>query len=667
MREALLQSTPVEYASAAIRGRGAPLMRPPSQNALLTGSELIRAWRGPKLLNGVTGSRQFYLTDNNYAGLGDATNPGTGNIFTVKQLLHFVGSGQVSFAGTAIGGAVAASTLSYMRKSGATYVTPVYQAGHAQPSAPGLFAKSSPSSGKTPMSGAVAVCIWRVCSITGQVSLKSLLSVVVTLSNQTCIVQFPSADTNGQDIFGIGVPQLGFADLGIEYALPISRGGEVQESTLAYTRSTGSATIVNNTNIVNAAGANLTSADIGRRWAFGTYDSWIVSINSPTQAVMNDTNTSGADITGAGTITHAVDGYTRAVEISWANGDLIGQPLAPDKAFPPPAAQFGGVLNDTLWLEGDQIIYPGDPGYNGSFPRSNAIFPNESAIAYLPWADGVIARISRHSLGVLVYTGGAPALEFQVVLKNIGIKYGANAALGAPGRLLLWSGKPVVIDSSLNVDDQFFERVRPDFDGWDAGQTVDQPIVPGYDPQGKYEVWCYGQKVMPFHVPSGERGRWCAPVSLAGKTIGNVVATVTTPDQKLLLCCSDGAQLKLYEFDAGTGSTMVVQTDDLRSKLFADMISQVIVQGRTDNTANNVKVEIVKNYNDASPVTLLNGAPAQTGVQDFKVRPNITGAKQHAVRITMTGVGGLAQSDGSIMDCGVDGLVTYGESSDCYF
>ena len=222
-----------------------------------------------------------------------------------------------------------------MQKSGSTYIGPALQCGHAQPSAPGLFAKANPSTGKTAITGAIAVSIWRVCSITGQVSLKSLTSVVVTLNNQTAIVQFPSVDLNGQDLWGIGVPKIGFADLGIQYELPTSQGGEVLESDLAYTRICGTVTATNASDTVTVAGG-VTSADIGRRITNGTFDSWIIAIVDGTHAQCFDA--AGANSAAAGTITHAIDGILRAVEIGYANGDLIGQDIAPDKAFPPPAA-----------------------------------------------------------------------------------------------------------------------------------------------------------------------------------------------------------------------------------------------------------------------------------------------------------------------------------------
>lgn len=645
---------PREYISAAARAlAGGDYLAPPSKNALVTGLDFIRAFRGVTLQAGKLGSRLFFLTDQNYAGLGTGAIAGTGNVFTVKQLLSFIGTGQLRFAGLNIAGIAASSVLSFIKKSGGVYapgaLTGPFQAGHAQPSAPTLYAKSNPSAGQTAMSGAVTVVIWRVSNITGQVSLKSLTSNVVTLNAQSAIVQFPLPDTNGQTHWGIGVVRLGFADLGVHYELPTSLGGEVAETTLADTRAIGAAAIVSATKIVDAAGGAFTAADIGRRVAFGSFDSWITAINSATQVQVNDT--AGANYSAPGTITHAVNGITRAREISWANGSLIGQSLAPDKAFPPPAGQFAGVINDTLFLESDNIIYVSDPGFIGSFPPSNAIFPNEPAIHYLRGSEGVHWRFGKQSVGVLNYVGGSPAIEYQIVWENIGIQFPQNAALGAQGRLMLWSGKPIVMGQNLEPDSEFARRVYPDFAGWEA-QTANQPVVPGFDRHGQYEVWCYQQKVMAYHVPSG---KWCAPIDLTNLTIGNVVAAVTTPEHQLLLACSDGANINLYEFDAGAGSVMVAQTADYRGLGYGDTISEVFVQGRADNTTQAVKVEVIKDFADAVPILVSNVAAPSVGVQHFaRQRPNIVNARSHAVRVTMTTVGG---------DAGVDFIETMGAPS----
>jgi hypothetical protein len=575
-RELLSRCAPIEYISAARRGQGGNYMRPPSTNAMVTGTDFTRAFRGPLLVGGKLGSRVLFNTDQTFAGLGTQAVNGSGSVFAVRSLLMAIGSGQVNFDGAAIATFLASSTLSYVKN----HAAPVYQAGRAQPSAPLIFAKDNPSAGRSQMTGAASIVIFRSSDIDGQVSLMSLPSNVLTLSGQDVIAQLPAADLNGQNFWGIGVPKLGGADVENFYQLPTSLGGEPAESSLA-----------------------------------------------------------------------TIDGITRAVEISWTNGALMGQPLAPDDAFPPPAGDFAGAVNDVLFVDSAGIIYVGVPNYIGSFPPSQAIFASEPAIAYVRIADGVLGRFSKNTFGVLTYVGGQPALEFQYVWTHLGITHPQNVALGAHGRLLLWLGRPAVVESGTEPDFGYARKVLPDFDGWVS--TTAAPVSPGYDPQGLYEVWCWQKKVMARYAPDG---RWCAPQDLTGKIPGNIMAVVTTAsitgDQRLYLSVDNGAgALALYEYDAGTGSTMLVQTDD-SAPGYGDTITEAFAQVRSDNRDSHVLVELVADYEDDSPVSLFD-APLDEfdEPQMLRMTADILNARAHALRVTVTSEGG---------DAGVDYLETYG-------
>lgn len=562
--ERLSSFSPTEYVSAARRAQGGNFMRPPSANAMCDGTDRVRAFKGPLLLGGKTGSRLFFNADQAYAGLGTHLVNGAGSAFAVRRLLMAIGAGQVNFDGSALSGFVASSTLSYVKKSGGSYGPTVYQAGRAQPSAPLIFAKDNPSAGKSPMSGGVSVVIWRSSDIDGQVSLMSLPSNVLLLSGQSVIVQMPSADLNGQTHWGIGVPKIGFDDLGYFLQLPTSLGGEVAEADLA-----------------------------------------------------------------------TIDGVSRAVEISWTNGAIDNQPFAPDKAFPPAAAQFAGNLNDVLFLDADGIIYVGDVGFIGSFPPKRALFASEPAVHYLRLGQGAYGRFGKHSVGALVYVGGETPLEYQELMTGVGIQYPQNACLGFGGRLLMFLGVPCSLDGNLEPDYEYASKVLPDFAGWDQ-QTASKPVVPAFDPLGLYECWCFGKIVMAKHAPSG---RWSAPIDLTGKVIGDVVAQVTT-GQKLYLACMSGSAINLYQFDAGTGSTMVVQTDDTTPG-HGDTVSEQFAQVQTDDDAHSVKYELVKDYDTA--VTLYDAPPSAAGKPvHIRATEQVLNAETHAHRITVPCAGGDA-------------------------
>lgn len=647
--------SPTDYQSASIRGQGAMYMVPPSKNALLDGSGFIRVSRGPALLNGLLGSQLFFLADTEYCGLGDGSAPVSGSILSARQLLIFVGSGQVNFAGAEITGAVATSTPSYIKKVANAYIAAnLYQIGHAQPSAPQITAKDIPSVNQTAMNAAVSVVIWRISEADNQPSLMSLPSNVLILSGQSVILPFPSADSNGQTDWGIGVPKPGLADLGVFYQLPTSLNGIVSESALSATLDLGSCSIADGTSVVDTTNV-VTSEQLGWRISFSTFDSYITAINSPTQVEVADENTSGGTITGDGTATYAVDGILRAIEISWTAGALLGQDIAPDKAFPPPASQFMGAMNDVFFVESDGIIYVSEPGFLGSYPPSNALFPNEPGVRYLRITDGLIARWGKTSFGVLTYVGGSPALEWHELWHNQGILYPQNVGIGARGRILVWLGKPAVIENGIQPDDDYGLNVLPDFDGWDTEQTEETPIVPGYDPVGKFECWFLKKKANVIHVPSG----WCSPQDFTDQIVGDIVDAVTYR-QKLYFATSDGVDVRLYQFDAGTGSTAIIQFDDTVETL-GDKITEVYVRGRVDNVNNPVRVEIVKNFadnNDADdePILISDETPAEAGYYALRTRKRqVFNAKTHTIRVTMTSEGG---------DAGIDIAGTRGSSSD---
>lgn len=566
------------YASTRMRGRGGNHMSKGSRNAMATGERLTRAFRGVTARAGV-GSRVLFNVDQKFAGLGTAAANGAGAVFKVRDLLTAIGQGAVAYDGALVAGFSASSTLSFVRKSGGVYaagaLTGPFQAGHAQPSAPVIYAKDAPSAGQTPMTGAVSVVIWRVSSITGQVSLMSLPSNVLTLNGQSFILQVPDLpDTNGQDYWGWGAPKIGYADLGTYYKVPTSLMGEFAET------------------------------------ALGT-----------------------------------VDGHTRAIEVSYTTGALLKE-LAPDKAFPPPAGQFAGVLNDTVWLDADGVIYPFEPGYLGSAPPSNALFAPEPAVLYMRVADGYL-RFGRTTVGVLSYVGGSPSLEYTTLAEGQGIELPQNVAQGEGGRLLVWQGAPAILQPGGALETTFADAVLDEFAGWEA-QTSAKPVCPGYHAKGRYEVWAFGKKVMAMYGPTG---KWCAPIDLTGLVSGDVVAVVPHEDE-LLLSCSDGAALTLYRFDVGSGSVMVVQTDDWEGYGNGDTVTEVRASGRADNTSSPVVVQLIKNYDDASPIAISSVNPPATGKQDFaRTRPNILNVRTHALRVTMTSQGG---------DCGIDTLETKG-------
>lgn len=652
------------YRSNIRRGEGGNFMGPGTRNAKTTGDGTTRASRGPLLLEGLVGSRQFFNSDQSYAGLGSAVTNGVGSVFNIRQLLAYVGAGQVCYNGAELATIIASSTPSFLAKTGDDYIAGAdkgpFQWGHAQPSAPIIYAKSSPSAGKPAMSGAVVIYVWRISKITGQVSLASLPSNVVVLSNQTVIAQVGLVDLNGQTHWGFGGPKVGFADLGVGYQFPTSLDGEVAESTLAYTRNAGNVTFTNASDTAVIAGG-VTSADVGRRVSSASFDTWITEIVDGTHAKINDEP--GATTTEAGTITHAIDGYTRAVELSWTNLGLVGMPQVPDKAFPPGSGQFAGAIMDTLWLDDDGIIYIGEPNQIGSFPPRNAAFANGPAVVYIR-SGKVVVRFGKNNTGALYYVGGSPAIEYQTIMEHQGLVLPQNAGLGFNGRLLAWFGKPTVVNG-IEPDFGYANDVLPDFAGWNENQSTDKPIVVRYDGIGQYECWCFGKVIMAKHGPTGA---WCSPEDLTGKIPGNIMDGVTV-NHKLYLSVKNGSGLDIWQYDAGSGSVMLIYTAEKSRMSYGQDITLIMVEGSADNIDNPLIVEVVKNYDQANPVAdpipLVDAKPERTGDQVFTPRePNVIDAQQFGLKITTTSIGGLEEDDGSVTDCALSRMAVFGSEDE---
>lgn len=631
-----------------------------SRNAILTGLGFIRNFGGlDKISLRGKGSWQFFQTDNNFAGLGDESGYGKGSVFKVQRVLAVTGEGAVRVGGEDIG-VDADSTLQYVKKVSGNYVSPGYPAGQARPSSQTIYPKNTAGAGHVPMDGTVCTVIWRIDSATGQVSLASLPSNVLSLNGQTVIQPFPAIDT-AQDHWGIGVCKPGFGTAPVFYQLKTDLGGEVAETTLAYTRTIAQGSIVSGDKTVtlNAAtpiGNRFTAADVGRRVVIaGKLNSWIASVTNSFNAETNEAAAATA-VNSSTVITHAVEGIPRSVEISWTTESLAGQELAPFDAYPPPSnLKWAGIINDAMFVEtSDGIIYVGVVGFIGSFPPKNTLFPSEPAKLYLDGSDGLYWRFSNNTLLALTYVGGQKPLELQTVWKNTGILYPQNAAIGKGGRVIAWSGKPVRLGAGGEPDIEFAFKVYKDFDGWNE-QTEQMPVICAYDPVNQFEIWAWNKTVMAVRAGTDI---WCSPINVASYLVGGecLISAVVVGNQ-LRFATNAGTSLFMYLFDEGEGGTMTVQTSDAQSPLESDTITQIEAVVHVDDTQS-MAVSVIKDFNDASPVAVKtfnpSGAPSN---QTLHARSNIRCAKHHAIKMAIESTG---------KNCGVQKISTFGESSNIY-
>jgi hypothetical protein len=635
-----------------------------SKNGILDGFGFIRLFAGFPQIDYAEkkGSIQLFQADNSFAGLGDEAGTGKGSVFKVQRVLVVVGTGALRVKGLDLG-VSADSTLRYLKKEAGEFAAPMLPAGQARPSSQTIYPKDTPGSGHTAMDGSVVTCIWRIDETTGQVSLASLASNVLALSQQTVIQQFPATDT-AQGKWGIGVVKPGFGSDGVLYELKTELGGEVDEETLSYTREVTGASIADGTNVVDItdpdAGDQFTASDVGRRISFDTFDSWITEVVSEVQVLVDEENTSGGAIAGDATVTHAVNGILRAVEISWTSESLVGQDLVPFDAYTPPSnIIFAGIINDTMFLEtSDGIIYVGVPGYIGSYPPKNTLFPSEAATCFLDGADGLYWRFTRTTFTVLTYTGGNSPIELQLVWKNHGVIYPQNAAVGIGGRVIAWSGKPVRLQAGSEPETAFAERVYKDFEGWDSSQTSEKPIITTSDPQNMLDIWAFDQKIMCLKVPKDD---WCTPIDLSGKLAeGEYLTGAVVVDNRVMFATNAGSEIRLYEFDEQDDEswTLVVKTADIDSPLQSDTITGIAATVHFDSQATAISVKVVTDFDDDNPVDVETRAPlAPPENQILRFRDNILNAKAHAVQVEI---------ESTSKNAGVQRVETWGESSDIF-
>jgi hypothetical protein len=649
------------YASSVPRLSLLSILAHGTLNAILTGLGFIRNFGGlDKITPHGKGSSVFFQTDNTFAGLGDESEQGRGSVLKVQRVLAFTGLGQLRYAGDDIADVSADSTLQYIKKTDSVFTGPGYPAGQARPSSQTIYPKTTPGAGKQGMSGTVATVIWRIDSTTGQVSLASLASNVLSLEGQTVIQPFPAVDT-AQDYWGIGVCKTGFGTAPIFYELKTDLGGEVAESTLAYSRNITQASITNGTNVLTLNGTTpvdkrFSVADVGRRAVIaGKLDSWITDVTDAFNAITNEDATDDAADEPL-TVTHAIEGILRSVEISWTTESLAGQELAPFDAYPPPSNLIAaGLLNDAMFVETDEgIIYVGVVGFIGSYPPKNTLFPAEPAILYLDASDGLYYRFSKNRFQALVYVGGSKPIELQTIWNNIGILYPQNAAIGAGGRVIAWSGKPVRMGAGSEPDIGFAFKVYKDFAGWTA-QTAEKPVIAAYDPDNQFDCWAYDSKIM---MCRGGSNDWCSPVDVSSYlAVGEYLMSAVIVDNKLRWCTNAGTSLFLYRHDEGSGSTMTIQTTEYSSAQESDTITQFDAVVHVDDT-DSIVVSIIKNFVDSVPVAVKTFALAASPEnQQISTRTNTTNAKQHSVRLVI---------DGDGKDVGVQSITTYGESSGIY-
>lgn len=540
-RKPIAQFLPLRYVSSGLQSIEDPqIMAEGSRNVLLTALGKPNAFKGMLLQGGKSGSRIMMQAGDSYAGLGSYAESGIrGSIARVMAGLFFAGSGTLYYDGLSLG--ASASSILQLKLLASGAYGPTYQAGLSQPNAPTIATRTTLGTGMTGKlkAGTYTIKVYKIRSATGARSNASPASnfVVATESN------------------GIG------QSMRVSLPAADSNGGD--------------------------------------RWGicvtprnFGTTGPYFLLQEVAESALST------------------IDSVPRSIEIEWSDGDLVGKPLAPVDSSPPPSCVFVGALGNSVFVDGcygDTVsgVSAASPGTviacslplrPEEFPLDWLAFPPDAPTGHHRGGDGFIYRFGKNSMGVISYTGGEPSIAYQMYWGTTGISYQHNAVVAEGGRLYAKTANRNLV--------RIGDRGEPDT-SWaadfadDMESLSDIDTVMGWDENSQNVCVFNDLTCWPFNSAIERCG---APIDLTNMVSGKVVSAVSHLGALYISCLDNaGSSIKVYQFNAGTGSVMEVYTDWHFSEAETDYLREIEVWMRSDSV-NPVTLKVFKNEDLSAPV-----------------------------------------------------------------
>lgn len=609
-----------------------------SRNLMFTGPGRSQTYKGPAIINAVTGGRlMFNAIDGGYASLGNFNTAGIGNIFgLIARALGIIGSGQVYING--VDRSISASTvlqiLLYVSGSYTGTGTGPFTAGLEPPTAPTLEVTAIVS---TIMAGTYSTVHWFVRGATGGRSRRSTPSAVVVnsgfkLRHTISEADFIYAASVGADRVGIGGTAAGFGATGPDYEVielaitTIKRASvlaNITSGTPNLVVTDGAFTVADEGSTVTIVGAGAAGIDLTT-----TILTW-VSATAVTLAV------------NAGTTKVNTGFRFNSYAIEYADASLVGKDLAPILDYPPPAAPFGAALEDVVavigcygdTVSGVSTTSPGTaiavslPVFIESFPPDSLLFlpaPPKGVLSRA--ADGFVFVGGEGYVAALLYTGGRNPLSLRVIWPTTGIASPNAWHLGEGGRLYVASSKRglIRIDSAGEPATDWAMDVVDDTASWTMSS-----VVTGYDGDHNRDIFCHAQIILAFNP---QREKWDTPIDVSGKIIGNICSCVPVSGG-LLLAANDGSTIRLYTFNSSTGMTYQVYGEIHLSQAEADELLRVELAIRSDTT-NAVTVKIFTNGDTSTSKDTRTITPTATRQHLRTQKPNVRGAKSHQIYLS---------------------------------
>ena len=376
----------------------------------------LEAFKGLTATNPVTGGRTMFNFSDGYTSINDY-DPGGGNILGLGSVfisygktMWGVGAGKVFFNGADLSFTLS-STLSFRKLASGVYTGTTYSAGEAQPSAPIVAARTASfGAGLTGLlNGTYSVRITRIRSTSGAESIGSLPSAIISVTNGTIRITFPSLDSNGQDKWGIYVTQAGFGAIG-----PYFLWKEISDSDLS------------------------TIDSVARSYETEWADGGVLPILVPTDNFQPPACTHAVQIED---ITNAIGAY----------GDSVSgiSSTAPGNA-----------------------IAPSLPGFPEAYPPDQLLFLPESPVHVLQRpADRYAFILMKNAVGALVYTGGTPGVSLEILWENIGC-VAPHQAVNINGRLHAYAGGKLVRMGVGGEPEEFGDEIMRHVRGFTPANVV---------------------------------------------------------------------------------------------------------------------------------------------------------------------------------------------------
>lgn len=287
------------------------------------------------------------------------------------------------------------------------------------------------------------------------------------------------------------------------------------------------------------------------------------------------------EVTEAVVNASTTDGVARAIEIEWADSDLL--PLKPPlDNFPPEAGNFVFSLGNVMCVAGTfggvglSVSVPGQPE---AFPPDFASFLPEQIIGIAKGRaqNGFVYLLCANSVHAAMYTGaaGGPVIV-RPVWDSIGCAGPASACVaGTTLYMATPDGSFVRTGLSGEPDTVFGTPVDSSITGWTATN-----IVVANDIKRKYVAFIHNQEAYLWQFKStpssdiassgvsvggdspGEsvsQGRWSGTINLAavsgsGQPTGTITSAITLGG-RLKILSHESSNYNIYTFDDGSTGT----------------------------------------------------------------------------------------------------------------